>query len=90
MYEKTSGDSEPKHHNPENRQLNGSQENQYHSSGTSHNAPFYRWDSTIENKAITLTTRSASEIALELVGRLHHFTSARQLESSAWICSVRR
>jgi hypothetical protein len=42
------------------------------------------------NTVITLTTRSVSEIVLELVGRLHHFTSARQLESSAWICSVRR
>jgi hypothetical protein len=39
---------------------------------------------------VYLTTRSVSEIVLELVGRLNHFTSARQLKSSASICSVRR
>jgi hypothetical protein len=40
--------------------------------------------------SFTLTTRSVLKSYSSLLVGVHHFPSARQLESSAWICSVRR
>ncbi len=37
-----------------------------------------------------LRARLSSEPVNDFCWQVHHFTSARQLESSAWICSARR
>jgi hypothetical protein len=43
-------DWEPQHHEPDERPFGHSKQNECHSSSPSHNAPFYRWDSTVENR----------------------------------------
>src|SRR6266478_3444951 len=43
----------------------------------------------LAKSSFTLTARSVVKSYSSLLVGVHHFTSARQLESSAWICSVR-
>jgi hypothetical protein len=54
------------------------------------NAPRVRRDLLFPRVIVEITQLRSQPVVGGIAWGLHHFTLARQLESSDWICSVRR